>query len=106
MLRHLKFLRGTLFDPFGKTAERKRERSLIVEYRKLLDELVASVSADNYDLAVEIASLPEKIKGYGHVKERHLAEFDATRTQLLAKIHGRGIESLAVEVKVPVDTNE
>lgn len=100
LMRHLKFLRGTAFDPFGKTAERKRERALLSEYRDILNEVLASVTDDNYDLAVELASLPEKIRGYGHVKERHLAAYEVSKEQLLAKLHGRDADSLATEVKV------
>lgn len=48
------------------------ERALIVEYRACIDELLARLSADNLALAVEIARIPEEIRGYGHVKERHL----------------------------------
>lgn len=48
------------------------ERALIVEYRACIDELLATLNADNLALAVEIARIPEEIRGYGHVKERHL----------------------------------
>ena len=71
-LAKLKGLRGTALDVFGRSAERQSERALIGEYRASLDELLARLSADNHALAVEIARIPEKIKGYGHVKERNL----------------------------------
>jgi len=73
VLARLKGLRGTAFDIFGRTEERKTERALIVEYRDAMEHVLTSLSAGNHALAVEIACLPEQIKGYGHVKERNLA---------------------------------
>ncbi|MCB1978727.1 MAG: indolepyruvate ferredoxin oxidoreductase family protein, partial [Burkholderiaceae bacterium] len=73
VLARFKGLRGTAFDPFGYSIERKTERALIGEYRASIDELLQGLSLDNLALAVEIASIPQDIRGYGHVKERHLA---------------------------------
>ncbi len=72
LLAKLKGLRGTLFDVFGRTEERKMERALIAEYRASLEEVLLSLNAENHATAVEIARIPELIKGYGHVKARHL----------------------------------
>ena len=72
LLAKLKFLRGTAFDPFGRTIERRTERQLIADYEKTVDELLESLNNDNHSLAVQIASIPEQIRGYGHVKEEHL----------------------------------
>jgi indolepyruvate ferredoxin oxidoreductase len=72
-LAKLKALRGTALDPFGGTAERRTERALIAEYRATVEELLAGLSLDQLAQAVEIARLSEDIRGYGHVKERHLA---------------------------------
>jgi indolepyruvate ferredoxin oxidoreductase len=72
-LAKLKGLRGTAFDVFGRTEERKTERALIDEYKASIDELLGSLNAGNLALATEIARIPEDIRGYGHVKERHLA---------------------------------
>jgi indolepyruvate ferredoxin oxidoreductase len=71
-LAKMKGLRGTAFDPFGKTEERRTERALIGEYRASVEEVLSGLSADKLALAVEIARIPEDIRGYGHVKERHL----------------------------------
>ncbi|MBW8829235.1 MAG: indolepyruvate ferredoxin oxidoreductase family protein [Burkholderiales bacterium] len=73
VLAKLKGLRGTAFDIFGRTEERKMERALIVEYRQCVEELLRGLNATNLSLAVEIARIPEDIRGYGHVKERHMA---------------------------------
>ena len=73
-LARFKGLRGTAFDIFGKTEERHTERALIQDYRASIDEVLRSLNADNHALAVDIARLPDQIKGYGHVKARHLAK--------------------------------
>jgi len=72
LLSRLRFLRGGAFDVFGYTEERRTERALIDEYKASISELMATFSPDKHSLALEIARIPEKIKGYGHVKERHL----------------------------------
>ncbi|MEE8544624.1 MAG: indolepyruvate ferredoxin oxidoreductase family protein [Alphaproteobacteria bacterium] len=82
-LARLKGLRGTPFDPFGYSAERRRERALITDYEAVVAELAAGLDHDNHALAVEIASAPERIRGYGHVKERHLAAVMAEQAALL-----------------------
>ena len=72
VLAKFKFLRGTPLDPFGYTEERKTERALVREYLAKLDDLVADLTPANYPAAVAIASIPEKIRGYGPVKARSL----------------------------------
>jgi indolepyruvate ferredoxin oxidoreductase len=74
ILARLKGLRGTVLDPFGYTAERRQERVLIREYESLIDELLGGLSAANHSLAVELAAVPDGIRGYGHVKESHLVK--------------------------------
>ena len=84
VLARMRFLRGTGLDVFGYSAERRGERQLIEAYERIVEELLANLSHDNHALAVEIASIPENIRGYGHVKERHLAEAKAQEAGLLA----------------------
>ena len=72
VLAKLKGLRGTALDVFGHSEERRSERALINEYRACIEELLQTLSADNRALAAEIARVPEDIRGYGHVKARHL----------------------------------
>jgi indolepyruvate ferredoxin oxidoreductase len=84
VLAKFKFLRGTPLDPFGRSEERRSERRLIDEYEALLDELMAGLSLDNHPLAVELASLPEHIRGYGHVKLASLAAARTRQAELLA----------------------
>jgi len=90
LLAKLKFLRGTALDPFGYTAERKAERQLVSDYEMLLDELIAKLAPDNHHLAVGLAAIPEKIRGFGHVKLRHLAAAKADEAALLEQFHAGG----------------
>ncbi|HEY7997840.1 MAG TPA: indolepyruvate ferredoxin oxidoreductase family protein [Pseudolabrys sp.] len=82
VLAKFKFLRGTPFDPFGYTAERRTERRLIAEYCDLLADVAERLTPDNHHLAVALAALPEKIRGFGHVKQRHLAAAKAEEKAL------------------------
>ena len=72
LLAKMKGLRGGAFDVFGKTEERQTERALIQQYRASIEEVLKGLSSENHATAVEIARIPEQIKGYGHVKERNL----------------------------------
>jgi len=83
LLAHFKFLRGTAFDPFGKTAERKMERRLIEEYEQTIEELLPGLSKKNHALAVEIARIPEQIRGYDLVKQKHVESAKTQEKELL-----------------------
>jgi indolepyruvate ferredoxin oxidoreductase len=85
LLAALKKLRGTKLDVFGYMAERKMERALIDEYRSTILSLLDRLDARNLTLAVEIAGLPEKIRGFGHVKEKAVTQFRQEQEILLAK---------------------
>ena len=76
-LAKLKFLRGTAFDPFGRTEERRTERALIQQYRASVEALLARLSKERLDTAVEIARLPLEIRGFGHVKAANLEKVRA-----------------------------
>jgi indolepyruvate ferredoxin oxidoreductase len=75
LLAKARKLRGTRFDIFGYSAERKMERQLMVDYRSTILALLAKLSVDKLATAVEIAGLPEKIRGFGHVKDKAVVEF-------------------------------
>jgi indolepyruvate ferredoxin oxidoreductase len=83
LLARLKFLRGTPFDPFGRSLERRTERELIEDYVSMLDSVLARLTPENHHLAVGLAAIPEKIRGFGHVKQRHLAAAKADQAALL-----------------------
>jgi indolepyruvate ferredoxin oxidoreductase len=84
LLARLKFLRFTPLDPFGWTRHRRLERALIGEYERTLDELLGGLTSENHDLAVQVASMPEHVRGYDTVKERHLEDARAKQTEQLA----------------------
>jgi indolepyruvate ferredoxin oxidoreductase len=83
VLAKLRFLRGTALDIFGYTDERRTERNLIQDYERIVEELLAKLTPDNHALAVQITSIPEEIRGYGHVKARHLEAAKAKEVKLL-----------------------
>ncbi|HUP98241.1 MAG TPA: indolepyruvate ferredoxin oxidoreductase family protein, partial [Usitatibacter sp.] len=83
VLARFKGLRGTPFDVFGYSRERRTERQLIADYRKTIEELLADLEAGRIQLAAEIAAIPEFIRGYGHVKDRHLKEAKSREAALL-----------------------
>ncbi|MBZ4038132.1 indolepyruvate ferredoxin oxidoreductase family protein [Novilysobacter selenitireducens] len=85
VLAKFKGLRGTALDIFGRTEERRMERRLIEEYFTTVDGLLGTLDRGNVDLAAEIASIPEHIRGYGHVKEDHLHTAKAREAELLAQ---------------------
>jgi len=82
-LAGFKKLRGGALDIFGKTAERRQERQLIDDYIKLLDLIVARLNPANQGAAVALASVPDEIRGYGHVKEKNLAAAQALQAERL-----------------------
>jgi indolepyruvate ferredoxin oxidoreductase len=85
LLAKLKFLRGTKLDLFGYTAERREERALVQEYRATVGNLLPSLTRETLAKAVALASIPEDIRGYGHVKDRHLKAAKQKEAALLAE---------------------
>nr|WP_315399590.1 indolepyruvate ferredoxin oxidoreductase family protein [uncultured Duganella sp.] len=85
LLAKFKGLRGGAFDIFGRSAERRMERALIVEYHAMVTVLTGQLTVENHALAVELANLPEKVRGFGHVKEKAVAVFHAEKARLLAQ---------------------
>jgi indolepyruvate ferredoxin oxidoreductase len=94
LLARLKFLRGGAFDPFGYGAERRTERKLMADYEATLAELLEKLNARNHHLAVGVAGIPEKIRGFGHVKQRHLAAAKADEAALLDQFRGGAADYL------------
>ena len=85
LLAKLKVLRGTPLDPFGRSTERHTERRLIADYEAMLDEVLTKLSPENHHLAVGLAAIPEKIRGFGHVKQQHLVAAKADAAALLER---------------------
>jgi indolepyruvate ferredoxin oxidoreductase len=85
VLAKFRRLRGTPLDVFGYNHERRTERQLIREFEGVIEEIVAKLDAGNHAMAVGLAGIPQKIRGYGHVKERNLKAAKAEEADLLAK---------------------
>ena len=81
-LHGMRRLRGTRLDPFGRAHVRVVERELIVEYLAVLDEIIHGLTADNHALAVEIAALPDMVRGYESVKLRNVEAYRARMHEL------------------------
>jgi len=71
LLAPLKFVRGSAFDPFGRTAERRHERALVAHYVATLEVALPRLNATTLPDAIAFATLPEQLRGFGHVKARH-----------------------------------
>ena len=84
LLAPLRRLRGSALDVFGYTAERRAERQLIRDYEAVMAEVIDGLSADNHVLAQQIAEIPDRIRGFGHVKEANIAKAKAAEDRLLA----------------------
>ncbi|API59403.1 indolepyruvate ferredoxin oxidoreductase [Tardibacter chloracetimidivorans] len=84
LLRHFKFLRGTWFDPFGLSADRKLERKLISDYEEWIEDILPRLEDVDYETAVAIAALPDEIRGYGPVKERSVEAAREKQRELFA----------------------
>jgi indolepyruvate ferredoxin oxidoreductase len=91
-LSKMRFLRGTPFDPFGYTKERRMERALIKEYRDTIASVLPGLNRGNLDTAVALASLPEEIRGYGHIKDAAADRAQARRQELLRNQGGAGAQ--------------
>ncbi len=95
LLAKMKGLRGGAFDIFGYTAERRMERALIDEYFTTVETLLSGLDRDNHALAVEIAAIPEHIRGYGHIKEEHLADARKRHGELMEAWRNPGVARAA-----------
>jgi indolepyruvate ferredoxin oxidoreductase len=109
-LAKFKCLRGSIFDPLGHTQERKMERQLLYEYEQTVGDILEGLHKDNHAIAVEVLSLPEKIRGFGHVKEQSRVHAKTREEQLMAAFRMRPSvisntqRSPDIEVvRVPVD---
>ena len=90
MLSKFKFIRGTALDPFGHQSERRVERQLVADYEALVESLLLkdALDASTHSLAVELARIPEGIRGFGHVKARHIEEAKAKEHELMELLRG------------------
>ena len=102
VLARMRQHRGTLLDVFGRSAERKRERALVAEYETLFDEVLAGLALHNHALAVELARIPDGIRGYGHVKARHIDTAKTKEAELLARFRAARPQAPTASVRIPI----
>jgi indolepyruvate ferredoxin oxidoreductase len=95
LLAKLKFLRGTAFDLFGRTTERKTERQLVEDYFAMIDQRIAGLKAEQIPLLARIARIPETIRGYGHIKEENIRKAAAEKTRLEGDLENSGFAAAA-----------
>lgn len=87
-LRSMRRLRGTALDPFGYAHLRRVERDLITEYRNMIDSALSGLNSENHSLAVEIAALPDMVRGYESIKLGNIDSYRARAKELLARYRG------------------
>ena len=97
LLAGLKKLRGTKLDVFGYTEERKMERRLIAEYEATIDSVLAALDPDNHAMAVQIAAVPETMRGFGHIKEKNIKAAKEREASLLAAYRSPATAQVAAE---------
>jgi indolepyruvate ferredoxin oxidoreductase len=97
LLAKLRFLRGTVFDVFGRTTERREERQLVTDYEHSLMQVLPVLTPDNRELVLALARLPERIRGFGHVKAAAMAIARAKQQELLEQVRRMQVGSALVE---------
>ncbi|MBT4042495.1 MAG: indolepyruvate ferredoxin oxidoreductase family protein, partial [Rhodospirillaceae bacterium] len=97
LLARMRGLRGGAFDIFGRTAERRMERQLITDYETTMAEVLAGLNHDNYAMAANIAEVPDRIRGFGHVKEKALAKAKKAEAEMLELYRTPSDQSSAAE---------
>jgi indolepyruvate ferredoxin oxidoreductase len=100
VLAKMRRYRGTAFDIFGRTDERRQERALIGEYENLVAEIIGALTPQNHATAVDLASIPEHIRGYGHVRAAHLKTAKTREAALLAQFRSPGLATKPQVVRI------
>jgi indolepyruvate ferredoxin oxidoreductase len=90
-LKKLRWLRGSPLDVFGYTAERRMERRLIHEFECVIQRICSKLNLENFPVAMEIAELPNMVRGFGHIKEAAVARYEARLFDLLRQLDGEGL---------------
>ncbi len=85
VLASLKGLRGTRFDPFGYSAERRTERFMVGQFADLVASTAAGLNSDNLEQAIELARLPQEVRGFGPVKEQAMEHYQRKLGELAAR---------------------
>ena len=86
ILKRMKSVRGTIFDIFSYTEERKTERLLIKDFKELINQILANINNENYELMNDLAMKPMKIRGFGHVKKKSIESYFIEKNKTLKNI--------------------
>jgi len=97
VLAKFKALRGTRFDLFGYSAERHLERELLRQFETDIDELTQHLSADKLPLAVELVELIQQVRGFGHIKEAAIEQYQLRREHIRKKLRGDVVQMVEIE---------
>jgi indolepyruvate ferredoxin oxidoreductase len=97
-LRRLRFLRGTHFDVFGYSKERRAERRLIADYERMMQLVIVQLSERNFDAALELLTLPQMVRGYGPIKMQAIADYEEKRKALLIRLQGSNANIIATSM--------
>jgi indolepyruvate ferredoxin oxidoreductase len=100
LLAGLRGLRGTALDLFGRTEERRQDRAILREYEALIGDLCGRLDASNRAVTIELAALPEQIRGFGHVRARHIAHALQRRRELIDQLNGMGVTDRPADTSV------
>ena len=92
-------MRGTWADVFGYTLERRMEHDLITEYQDLINLIIARINKDNYNIAVDLAELPEQIRGFGSVKKDAVKSTKIKQSALIEKFNCGGVQPYGLTLK-------
>jgi indolepyruvate ferredoxin oxidoreductase len=92
-------LRGGALDPFARSADRKLDRTLIADYERIVEEIIAGLETGNHEAAIELAALPEHIRGYGHIRERYVGNAKKREGVLLAAFRNKETPAEATRSK-------
>jgi len=101
-LRRLRFLRGTHFDLFGYTTERRAERKLIADFEETMQQVINRLAGDNFATALELLTLPQKVRGFGPVKMQAIADYELKRRPLLEQLMGKHMRIIATSADVTI----
>jgi indolepyruvate ferredoxin oxidoreductase len=89
LLQRMRWLRQTRWDPFAHSADRRLERNLIADYEAVLDIVLARLDEENFELAIEILSISDRIRGFGPIKQASAEQVQRERQRLLDRYTGK-----------------
>lgn len=98
-LAKFRHLRGSMLDPFARSHDRRLDRELIADYERVVEEIITNLDHSNHEAAIELAAIPDQIRGYGHVRERYLASARKRQAALLEDFRHRRPPSAPLATK-------